>query len=175
MNMHLGHATAGIARKVVVFIAVTATLIATTPPLQAATKATARKKATAKTTTKTVATTAAPTVPSTTSAPVATTSVSTIPRGGTMVAAITSDPGQLNPAITTSGAVHSASELMFNGLVELDEQGKPTPELAESWTVNSGDYTFKLRKGVLWHDGQPFTSADVKYTFEEVQIGRAHV
>ena len=168
MNMHLGHATAGIARKVVVFIAVTATLIATTPPLQAVTKATVRKKATAKTTTKTVATSAAPTVPSTTSAPVATTSVSTIPRGGTMVAAITSDPGQLNPAITTSGAVHSASELMFNGLVELDEQGKPTPELAESWTVNSGDYTFKLRKGVLWHDGQPFTSADVKYTFEEV-------
>ena len=103
-------------------------------------------------------TTAAPTTPPTT----------TIPRGGTMVAAISSDPGQLNPAITTSGATHSASELMYNGLVELDAKGRPIPELAESWSVKSGDYTFKLRKGVLWHDGVPFTSDDVKYTFEEV-------
>ena len=56
---------------------------------------------------------------------------------------------------------------MYNGLVEIDENGKLVPELAESWTVKSGDYTFKLRKGVTWHDGRPFTSADVKYTFED--------
>lgn len=83
------------------------------------------------------------------------------------MAAISQDPGQLNPAITTAGAVHSASELMYNGLVEVDENGKLVAELAESWTVSSGDYTFKLRKGVTWHDGKPFTSADVKYTFED--------
>ena len=113
-------------------------------------------------------TVAPPTSPSTTAAAVTAPPTTVLPRGGTFVAAISSDPGQLNPAITTSGGVHAASELMFNGLVELDDNGKPKPELAESWSVKSGDYTFKLRKGVTWHDGQPFTSDDVKYTFEEV-------
>jgi peptide/nickel transport system substrate-binding protein len=87
-----------------------------------------------------------------------------------MVAAISADPGFLNPAVTTSGAVHTASELMFNGLVEIDDAGKLVPELAESWTVSSGDYTFKLRKGVTWHDGRPFTSEDVRFTFEEALV-----
>lgn len=93
-------------------------------------------------------------------------------RGGTLVVAIDSDPGTLNPAATTSGAVHTASELMFNGLVGLDTQLRPVPELAESWEVleNGALYRFRLRQGVTWHDGQPFTSADVKYTFEEVLL-----
>jgi len=95
-----------------------------------------------------------------------------VPSGGDLVVAISQDPGSLNPAATTAGAVHTASELMFNGLVQLDDKLNPVPELAESWTVNKRAtiYTFKLRRGVKWHDGQPFTSADVKYTFEEVLL-----
>jgi peptide/nickel transport system substrate-binding protein len=91
-------------------------------------------------------------------------------RGGTLVAAIDEDPGQLNPAITTSGAVHTASELMFNGLVKLGPGLEPEPELAESWEVedNGRTYRFELRDGITWHDGKPFTSKDVKYSFEEV-------
>jgi peptide/nickel transport system substrate-binding protein len=136
---------------------------------QAATKRTTKKKAVAKTTVQPT-TTAAPTTAAPTTAAPTTTAPPATPRGGIMVAAISADPGQLNPAITTSGAVHSASELMFNGLVEIDENGKLVPELAESWTVSSGDYTFKLRKGVTWHDGRPFTSDDVRFTFEEALI-----
>lgn len=92
--------------------------------------------------------------------------------GGTLVAAISSDPEGLNPAITTSGGTHAASELMFSGLVELDADGEPTPELAESWEItdDGATYTFTLRSGVTWHDGEPFTAADVKYTFEEVLL-----
>ena len=146
------------------------------PAAGAATKKKAVRRAT--TTTRAVATTIArssttsPATTSPTTTPVTTvaavtTTVPALVRGGTIVAAISSDPGSLNPAITTSGAVHTGSELMFNGLVELDDKGNPTPELAESWTVSSGDYTFKLRHDVQWHDGVDFTSADVKYTFEE--------
>jgi peptide/nickel transport system substrate-binding protein len=93
-------------------------------------------------------------------------------RGGTLVAAIDSDPGHLNPAITTSGATHTASELIYNGLVELTPEGKPVAELAESWDVEEGGalYRFHLRDGVTWHDGEPFTSADVKFSFEEVLL-----
>jgi len=93
-------------------------------------------------------------------------------QGGTLSVAIDSDPGSLNPAISTSGGTHTASELVFNGLVELDPQLKPVPELAESWEVLEGGalYRFDLRDGVTWHDGKPFTSADVKYTFEEMLL-----
>ncbi|SNR82006.1 ABC transporter substrate-binding protein [Blastococcus mobilis] len=93
-------------------------------------------------------------------------------RGGTLVAAIDSDPGSLNPAISTSGGTHTASELLFNGLVELDEQLEPVAELAESWEVleDGAVYRFDLRNGVTWHDGEPFTSADVKFTFEEMLL-----
>ena len=148
--------------------------IAPTKRAAALRKATTKPNTTAAPPTTAAPTTSAPTTAASTAAPATTAQPITAPptaavaRGGVLVAAISSDPGQLNPAITTSGAVHSASELMFNGLVEIDQSGKLVPELAESWTVNSGDYTFKLRKGVLWHDGQPFTSDDVKYTFEEV-------
>ena len=93
-------------------------------------------------------------------------------RGGTLVAAIASDPGSLNPAVTSNGGVHSASEPMFNGLVGLDKDGKPTPELASSWTVeqNGAVYRFTLRDGVKWHDGQPFTSDDVVFTFNNALL-----
>ncbi len=95
-----------------------------------------------------------------------------VTEGGTVVVAISSDPGQLNPAITTSGGVHTASELFFNGLVDLDENLEPVPELAESWEVEEDGalYRFNLREGVEWHDGTPFTAADVKYSFDEVLV-----
>jgi peptide/nickel transport system substrate-binding protein len=93
-------------------------------------------------------------------------------RGGTLVVAIDSDPGSLNPAVTSNGGVHTASEPMFNGLVGIGADGRPTPELAESWTIeeNGAVYRFRLRPNVKWHDGQPFTSADVKYTFEQALL-----
>lgn len=93
-------------------------------------------------------------------------------KGGTLAVALDSDPGSLNPAITTSGGTHTASELMFNGLVELTADLEPVPELAESWEVleDGALYRFDLRDGVTWHDGKPFTSADVKYTFEEMLL-----
>lgn len=92
--------------------------------------------------------------------------------GGTLVAAISADPGFLNPAITTSGAVHTASGLMFNGLVELDRNGEPVPALAESWDIEEDGalYRFHLVEGVTWHDGEPFTSADVEFTFNEALL-----
>ncbi len=92
--------------------------------------------------------------------------------GGTMVIATGNDPGQFNPGVTTAGGTHMVTGNIYNGLLLLDEAFNPQPDLAESWTVSPDGttYTFNLARGVTWHDGQPFSSADVKFTFEEVLL-----
>ena len=95
-----------------------------------------------------------------------------VKRGGTLVVATGNDPGQFNPGITTAGGTHLVTGNIYNGLLFLDEQFNPQPDLAESWSVapDGKTYTFKLASGVTWHDGQPFSSADVKFTFEEILL-----
>ncbi|UPY35626.1 ABC transporter substrate-binding protein [Sediminicoccus sp. KRV36] len=92
--------------------------------------------------------------------------------GGTAVIAVAGDPGHLNPAISTAGPLHAIAGSLFNGLVALDEAGHPEPDLAASWDVAPDGLvvTFRLRPGVHWHDGQPFTSADVKASFEQMLL-----
>ena len=90
----------------------------------------------------------------------------------TVVVALGTEPGQLNPAITTGGGVHPITDQIFNGLVGLDEQLRPVPELAERWEIEEEGrvYTFHLRQGVTWHDGKSFTAADVVFTFQQVLL-----
>lgn len=61
-------------------------------------------------------------------------------------------------------------DLIFSGLMKYDGNGKPVEELAESYTFDkdSNTYTFKLRDGVKWHDGEDFTAEDVVYTYKEL-------
>lgn len=89
-----------------------------------------------------------------------------------LVAATNNEPPHLNPAITTAGNVNTVAGSIYNGLVGLDANANPVPELAERWEVrdNGKTYVFFLRQGVRWHDGQPFSAADVKFTFEEVLL-----
>src|SRR5258708_3191232 len=58
----------------------------------------------------------------------------------------------------------------MEGLLEYDLEQKPKPSLAESWEVSPDGlaYTFHLRHGVAWHDGKPFTSADVKFSLLKI-------
>lgn len=56
--------------------------------------------------------------------------------------------------------------IIFSGLMKYDAHGRPVPDLAESMSVEGTTYTFRLRPGVLWHDGSPFTVEDVLYTYE---------
>lgn len=93
-------------------------------------------------------------------------------RGGTAVIAVAGDPGHLNPAISTAGPLHAVAGSLFNGLVTLDEAGQPQPDLAEAWTVapDGLSVAFRLRAGVRWHDGRPFTAEDVKVGFEQLLL-----
>ena len=57
---------------------------------------------------------------------------------------------------------------IFEGLLRYSPKLEPLPGLAESWNVSEDAkvYTFKLKPGVTWHDGKPFTSADVLFSIE---------
>lgn len=58
---------------------------------------------------------------------------------------------------------------LFSKLVALDAAFKPVPDLALSWTaIDDKTWEFKLRPGVVWSDGTPFTPDDIKFTFERI-------
>jgi len=90
-------------------------------------------------------------------------------RGGTAVIAVSGDPGHLNPAISTAGPLHAVAGSLYNGLVGLDRDGNPVPDLAQAWVLSEDGLaaTFTLRAEMRWHDGVKFTAADVKFSFEE--------
>lgn len=93
--------------------------------------------------------------------------------GGSLVVGLrTSEPRHLNPGITTIGGVQLIAANIYSALTRFDPEGNPIPDLAESWNISEDGqtYTFNLAKGVTWHDGTPFTSADVKFSFEDVLI-----
>src|SRR5207245_1730376 len=80
------------------------------------------------------------------------------------------DATSLNPVVATDGQSYIAEWPMFDSLVELDEKLGVRPLLAESWEVSKDGltWTFRLKKGVKWHDGKPFTARDVAFTFYSV-------
>lgn len=93
-----------------------------------------------------------------------------VQRGGTLVANIQPEPPGLVASIVITSPAIPVSSNIFDGLVRYDADGQPIPQLAQSWDISADKktITFHLRKGVKWHDGKPFTSADVQYTVMEV-------
>ena len=84
------------------------------------------------------------------------------------------DYTRINPAMDEHCEINL---LLFDGLTAHDGENNVVPGLAESWDFDeqTNTYTFHLKSGVTWHDGEPFTAADVKFTIEAImnQIGRA--
>src|SRR5215467_12953262 len=91
-------------------------------------------------------------------------------RGGTLVMLVQPEPPTLASYISTSGPIGQVTSKIYDGLLEYDFNLKPIAGLAQSWTIGADGktITFVLQKGVKFHDGQPFTSADVKFTVLEV-------
>lgn len=91
--------------------------------------------------------------------------------GGTFRAGIIGKIETLNPLLAQTTAEAAVSQLLFDSLVRVDGSGLPQPELAEQWQVSDDGltYTIRLRRGVLWHDGQPFTARDVLFTVRLIQ------
>lgn len=100
-----------------------------------------------------------------------TTAASTETRqGGQLILAAPNGPLTLNPAFSAVSDTILFSQFVFDGLTRPDDSLRPVASLAESWKISDDglNYEFKLREGVKFHDGQEFTSADVKYTWETI-------
>lgn len=91
------------------------------------------------------------------------------PRESVLRIPLINDP-ILNPVVAPDLGSILVNKVIFPGLVRPDEQLRPTPDLAESWTQSEDglSYTFRLRPGVRWHDGQPFGARDVQFTFTQI-------
>ncbi len=92
--------------------------------------------------------------------------------GGVYVEGMTGQPQRINPLFASFNEADEAlSRLVFAGLVRLGPDAQPEPDLAESWDIldDGRRYVFHLRRGLLWHDGQPLTADDVVYTFEAIR------
>lgn len=94
--------------------------------------------------------------------------------GGTFVYVLSTDPGNLNPAITTDFNVGQGADPAYEGLTFATAlPGYPAgPALAESWesSADAKIWTFHLVKNATFQDGIPFTSADVKFTVEKILV-----
>lgn len=92
-------------------------------------------------------------------------------RGGTLQVAVDSSPAGLDPHVATAFATFVVIGNVYEGLTEVDEGLRVRPALAESWKVSADGltYTFRLRPGVTFHNGQAFDSKDVVATFNRVR------
>src|SRR5262249_51470987 len=90
--------------------------------------------------------------------------------GGNFVSAQTTEATGLDPQLVPALSRSRRSPMMYNQLVRFAPDMNVTPELAESWEISKDSltWTFKLRQGVKFHDGQEMTSADVKFTFDRL-------
>lgn len=89
------------------------------------------------------------------------------PDAGSTLVYASGDYTRINPAMDEHGEINL---LLFSGLTAHDGENQVVPGLAESWEFDQDTcaYTFHLREGVTWHDGEPLTAEDVKFTIEAI-------
>jgi peptide/nickel transport system substrate-binding protein len=94
------------------------------------------------------------------------------PASPTLVMILDNSPANLDPRIGTDAASERLHELIFDSLVVRDEHFNLRPWLAASWDIpDPKTYVFHLRTDVRFHNGQPLTARDVKWTFDSLLHG----
>lgn len=89
--------------------------------------------------------------------------------GGALRAALTGEPDLLDPAVSSIYTGAQVYEGIFSKLIDMDAAGNFVADLATSWEqTDATTWTFKLVENATFHNGEAFTSADVKYSFERI-------
>jgi len=92
-------------------------------------------------------------------------------RGGHITEGVIGAPRFINPLLAISDADRDLTQLIYSGLLRARADGGLVPDLAETFSVSDDGlvYTFTLKEGVTWHDGNPITSDDVLFTIARVK------
>ncbi|MDG4766745.1 ABC transporter substrate-binding protein [Solwaraspora sp. WMMD406] len=95
------------------------------------------------------------------------------PQAGTLVVAISSEPDSLDVHVSTASPTFLVLENVYDTLVEPAPDLSFQPALATDWEVSDDllTWTFHLRDGVTWHNGQPFVADDVVASFDRITDG----
>lgn len=88
----------------------------------------------------------------------------------TLALQIASEPDKLDPALNSTVDGGCLAMLAFNGLYKYDEEGKLAPDFAESYTMSEDGktYTFTLKDGLKWSDGEPLDASDYVYSWNRL-------
>ena len=99
-----------------------------------------------------------------------TTGTSTVSKENEMILAMNT-PTTLHPLYNLPENVQQVLMLVFSPLINIEENGTISSNIAKSWMVNETEtaVTITLRDDVRFHDGQPLTTADVIYTLQQIQ------
>ncbi len=91
--------------------------------------------------------------------------------GDTLVVLDQQKLAPIHPILTASTLSANLTDIIFDGLIKLDDGFEPKPHLAESWERSADGLTwiFQLRKGVRFHDGSKLTAEDVAFTFQQLR------
>ncbi|MFC1848831.1 peptide-binding protein [candidate division CSSED10-310 bacterium] len=88
----------------------------------------------------------------------------------TLIRALVAEPHNLNPVLSFDVYSGDVQRLIFNPLLSIDSSPNSilVGRLAERWEISADKktITFFLRPGITWHDGEPFSAEDVKFTFD---------
>lgn len=100
--------------------------------------------------------------------------VATVPkpaRGGTAVEALVGQAGALNPLFETDDTARDVDSVIYQGLTTVNSGQNVVGLLASDWSISADHltYTFNIRTGVKWADGQPFSADDVLFTYHVLQ------
>lgn len=87
-----------------------------------------------------------------------------------LTVAMATELDSMDPFKTAAGDTKTMMDQIFDGLLDVDEDGNLIPDLAESYKISDDGltYTFKLKEGVKFHDGSEFGADDVYYTYDKL-------
>ena len=96
-----------------------------------------------------------------------------LPEGGDwLITLLNGEPSTLNPITATDAYASNVDDYIYESLLKRDEKTlQLTPVLADSWEVSEDHllYTFHLKKGIKWQDGEPFTAGDILFSFDRIR------
>jgi ABC-type transport system substrate-binding protein len=92
-------------------------------------------------------------------------------RGGTLTVGLERDISILNPFAATFSQNQFVREMMYDALLAYDDSGEISPNLAQSWTISPDGkvYTFRIRRGVKFHNGKELTAEDTAWTINYIR------